>query len=294
MAEANFIDLIRASQPRRHLTRIGIFILVGFGLLLWSMIVGTGSERGEFVSFVLVWLVLIGLTVSMVSSSARRRALAKWSRKAADMCLLEHWPEAIEPLLKVLSRPVDMPQIRYQGLLELAGVAEHTGELEQARQIYRAIVQEQPSGLLGRLSMMGEAIVLLKLDHLADADVVIRQLEVSAEGPGLKSLVLLARLYQQIKTGHYAEALEDEANKCELARVGLSTKAGYVYGLLGLAHKGQASPDAAEHDEKCKKYWQQATMLIRPTNLVEKFPELTELEQAFPSASDLPSASEVR
>ena len=263
-------------------------------MLLWSMIVGTGSERGEFVSFVLVWVILIGLIVSMVRSSARQRALAKWSRKAADLCLLEHWPEAIEPLRKVLSRPVNMPQIRYQGLLELAGVAEHTSELEQARQIYRAIGQEQPSGLLGRLSMMGEAVVLLKLDHLADAEVVIRQLEVSAEGPGLKSLVLLARLYQQIKTGHYGEALEDEAGKCELARLGLSTKAGYVYGLLGLAHKGQASLDAAEHDEKGERYWQQATMLIKSTNLVEKFPELTQLEQAYTSASELPSAFEAR
>ena len=274
MAEVDFTNLIENSQPKRRLTRIGIFILIGLGLLLWSLLVGAGSERGELVSIFI--------------NAARRQGLARWSRKAADLCLLERWDEAIGPLQKVLNKPVNLPQIRYQGLLELAGVAEHTGELDQSRQIYRAIEQEQPHGLLGRLALVGEAIVLLKLDHLADAETTIRRLEVGAEGPGLKSLVLLARLYQQIKTGHYDEALEDESNKCELARVGLSTKAGYVYALLGLAHKKQT-----ENQEQAKKYWRQATILIRSENLVEKLPELAELAQAYPSVSELPEASEV-
>ena len=294
MAEVNFTNLIQNSQPRRRLTRIGIFILIGLGLLLWSLLVGAGSERGEFVSLTLMWIVMIGVLVSIFITASRRQGLARWSRKAADLCLLDRWEEAIGPLQKVLNKPVNLPQIRYQGLLELAGVAEHTGELEQARQIYRAIEQEQPRGLLGRLSLVGEAIVLLKLEQLADADGIIRQVEVSVEGPGMKSLVLLARLYQQIKTGHYGEALEDESDKCELARQGLSTKAGYVYGLLGLAHKVQAEVHGAENDDKAREYWRQATMLIRPTNLVKKLPELAQLAQAYSPARELPQASEVK
>ncbi|NIA06891.1 MAG: hypothetical protein GWP14_04500 [Actinobacteria bacterium] len=289
MAEVNFTNLVENSQPKRRLTRIGIFILIGVGLLLWSLLVGAGSERGEFVSLMLLWIILIGVLVSIFINAARRQGIIRCSRKAADLCLLERWDEAIEPLQKVLNKPVNQPQIRYQGLLELAGVAEHTGKLDQSRQIYQAIGQEQPHGPLGRLALVGEAIVLLKLDQLADAEAVIRRLEVSVEGPGLKSLVLLARLYQQIKTGHYSEALEDEANKCELARLGLSTKAGYVYGMLALAHKNQT-----ENQDQAKKYWRQATMLIRPENLVRKFPELAQLEQAYPSANGLPEAPEVK
>ena len=287
MAEVNFVNLIENSQPKRRLTRIGMFILIGLGLLLWSILVGVDSEGGKLASMLLLWIVMIGLLVSIFINAARRQGLARWSRKAADLCLLERWEEAIGPLQKVLNKPVNLPQIRYQGLLELAGVAEHTGELDQARQIYRAIGQEQPHGLLGRLALVGEAIVLLKLDHLADAETVIRQLEVSAEGPGLKSLVLLGRLYQQIKTGHYDEALEDESKKCELARLGLSTKAGYVYGLLGLAHKHKI-----ENQDQAKKYWRQATMLIRGENLVRKLPELAEMEQAYIPAEELPRAEQ--
>ena len=139
MAEVDFTDLIENSQPKRRLTRISMFILIGLGLLLWSLLVGAGSERGEFVSLILLWIVMIGLLASMFVNSVRRQGLAKWSRKAADLCLLERWPEAIEPLQKVLGKAVNLPQIRYQGLLELAGVAEHSGQADQARQIYRAI-----------------------------------------------------------------------------------------------------------------------------------------------------------
>ena len=283
MPEVNFTELIANSQPRRRLTRFSVFILVGLGVLVLSLISGRESERGDILSVILMWLVLTGLLVSLFINAARRQAMSKWSRKAADLCLMERWEEAADPLRKVLNKPVNMPQIRYQGLLELAGVAENTGQTDQARQIYRAISDEQPQGLLCRLARVGEAIVLLKLDQLADADAVIRQLEVGAEGPGLKSLVLLARLYQQIRTGHYAEALEDETDKCELARKGLSSKAGYVYGLLGLAKHNQA-----DGQEAAGMYWQQATMLIRPETLVKKFPELDKLSQTYEAAEKLP------
>ena len=285
MPEVNFTDLIANSQPRRRLSRMSVIVLVGLGVLVLSLISGRESERGDILSVVLMWLVLTGLLVSLFVNAARRQAMSKWSRKAADLCLMERWEEAAEPLRKVLKRPVNIPQIRYQGLLELAGVAENTGQTDQAKQIYRAISDEQPQGLLSRLARVGEAIVLLKLDQLADADAVIRQLEVGAEGPGLKSLVLLARLYQQIRTGHYAEALEDETGKCELARKGLSSKAGYVYGLLGLAKHNQA-----DGQEAAGKYWQQATMLIRPETLVKKFPELSQLSQTYEAAEKLPEA----
>ena len=41
MTEANFTDLIRSSQPRRHLTKIGMFILAGFAAL--GLVIGWGG-----------------------------------------------------------------------------------------------------------------------------------------------------------------------------------------------------------------------------------------------------------
>ena len=301
MAVLDLTDLIQKSQPRRRLTKISIFILVGSGLLLWSLIIDPGTERGRLVPLLLICVVSISMFLSIVINAARRQGLAKWSRQASDLCLLEQWSQAIEPLQRLLGKPVPLAQIRYQGLLELAGAAEHTGRISQASEIYQAIAQEQPRGLLGSLALVGQAIALLKLDRLADADSIIRRLEVSAEGPSLKSLVLLARLYQQIKTGHYAEALEEESIKCEVARVGLSTRAAYIYGLLALAHRRQAEAlSASESPERCvvedqniaQRNWQKATMLLKPHNLVEKFPELAELDGDCTSAPSLPGPSE--
>jgi len=300
MAELNLTDLIHNSQPYRRLTKISIFILIGLALLVWSLIIDPGSERGRLISLFLVWAILVSLGLATVISAARRQGLTKWSRQASDLCLLERWPEAIKPLQRLLGKPVASMQIRYQGLLELAGVAEHTGRLDQANEIYQAIAQEQPSGLLGNLALVGKAIVLLKLDQLADADTIIRQLEIGAEARSLKALVMLARLYQQIKTGHYSEALEKESHKCELARVGLSTKAAYVYALLSLAHKRRArlpkanesaNKDQVEDDTQAELNWQRATMLLRPDKLVEKFPELAQLDSTYSSVAALPGAS---
>ena len=301
MVVANFTDLIQKSQPHRRLTKITIFILVACGLLVWSLIIDPGTERGRLVPLLLICVVSTSVFLSIVINAARRQGLAKWSRQASDLCLLEQWSEAIGPLQRLLSKPVPLAQIRYQGLLELAGVAEHTGRISQASEIYQAIAQEQPRGLLASLALVGNAIALLKLDRLADADSIIRRLEVSAEGPSLKSLVLLARLYQQIRTGHYAEALEEESSKCEVARVGLSTRAAYVYALLALTHRRQAKALASpEPSEQClvedqiiaQRNWQKATMLMKPYNLVEKFQELAELDGACTSAPSLPGPPE--
>ncbi len=301
MAEIDFTDLIASSRPRRKLTKIGTFILIGFILLIWSLLTSPETEQGQLIYMLLSLAILIGLGISVAGSVTRRKGLAKWSRQASDLCLQEKWSQAIEPLRRLLGKPVPLAQIRYQGLLELAGVAEHTGQLEEATEIYEAIAREQPQGLLGSLALVGKAIVLLKLDQLADADTIIRRLEVSVESRSLKSLVLLGRLYQQIKTGHYADALIEKSSKCELARTGMSTKAAYVYALLALAHRHQemsASSDQAAgnspeaSDSNAEVLWQQATMLLGPDILVEKFPELTELKETYPSAPPLPGTAE--
>jgi hypothetical protein len=147
--------------------------------------------------------------------------------------------------------------------------------------------------------MVGKAIVLLKLGQLADADTIIRRLEVSVKSQSLKSLVMLGRLYQQIKTGHYCDALTDSSNKCELARIEMSSKAAYVYALLSLACRYQkisTSSDESTNNSpeadgpNAEVLWQQATMLLGPNILVEKFPELSELREAYPSAPPLPGA----
>lgn len=304
MAEAKLTDLIHNSQPRRRLTKMGILIMAGLALLVWSLILEPGTELGRLIPLLLIWAILVSLLLATFISTIRRQGLTKWSRQASDFCLMEEWSQAIEPLQRLLAKPVPSAQIRYQGLLELAGAAEHTGQLEEASEIYQAIAQEQPRGLLGKLAMVGKAIVLLKLDQLADADNIIRQLEVGsqtqriASAGSLNALVMLARLYQQIKTGHYLESLAEESKKCELAREGLSTKAAYVYALLGLAYNrrakliGSASESALEDRGKAKVYWQRATMLLRAENLVRKLPELAELEGSYASSVGLPGASE--
>jgi hypothetical protein len=50
------------------------------------------------------------------------------------------------------------------------------------------------------------------------------------------------------------------------------------------------SPEAGDGNGEV--LWQQATMLLGPDILVEKFPELSELEESYPSAPPLPGTTE--
>lgn len=300
MAEVNLTDLVRSSRPSRRLSHMGMFVLAALALLVWTLIIS--REQGGLIQMLLSWAILAGLGITIVSGAIRRQALAKWFRSSSDLCLMEKWSAAAEPLRQLLRKPVPVAQVRYQALLELAGVAEHTGELGEAEEIYQAIAEEQPGGLLGSLALLGRAIVLLKLDRLADAEAVIRPLEIASQSEPLKALVGLARLYQQIRTGHYAEALENESDKCESARQGLGTKAAFIYALLALAHKHMAKVGGADESDskqfeeqsgRARELWQKATMLIRPDNLIQKFPELAEMAETFPPAPELPEASAV-
>ena len=300
MQEVKLSDLIQTSQPSRGLSHMGMFVLAALGLLLLTMFISQDEQPGAVIQSLLGFAICAALILVIIMSEMRRQTVAKWSRRASDLCLMEKWNQAAEPLQMLLRKPVPSSQIRYQALLELAGVAEHTQRLGEAEQIYQAIAKEQPRGLLGGLATLGRSITLLKLNRLADAESVLRPLEISAQQPPFRALVLLGRLYQQIRTGHYREALENESTKCETARLGLSTKAAFVYGLLALAHQQlskyptseeEESGDSQRHIARAKELWLMATMLIRPDNLSQKFAELTEIAQTFTPAPGLPEVT---
>lgn len=126
MAEVNFSELIASSRPRRKLTMISTFVLIGLVLLIWSLLASPDTEQGQLIRMLLSLAILICLIISGIMSVTRRKVLAKCSQQVSDLCLQEKWSQAIEPLRRLLGKPVPLPQIRYQGLLELAGVAEHT------------------------------------------------------------------------------------------------------------------------------------------------------------------------
>ena len=73
----------------------------------------------------------------------------------------------------------------------------------------------------------------------------------------------------------------------------MSSKASYVYALLSLAYRHQEMSVTGDESVQsslgnAEELWQQATMLLGPDILVKKFPELSELKEAYPSAPPLP------
>jgi len=145
MTDINFIELIENSRPRRQSAGLIVAIFIGLGLLIWALLGKQGSNSGGVVGNVLSFGILFVLLGTMILVEARRQAVTRWSRQASDLCLLEKWNEAFDPLQRLLRRPVSLAQLRYQGLLELAGVAEHTEQLDDANGYIRLSSRSSPA-----------------------------------------------------------------------------------------------------------------------------------------------------
>ena len=78
--------------------------------------------------------------------------------------------------------------------------------------------------------------------------------------------------------GQAADALEKAEERTKLFRDYLSTRAGYGYALLAAAF------DRAGRTDSAGKYWHDATILVSPGELLERFGELKTVADKYPSA----------
>ncbi|MHC4795756.1 MAG: hypothetical protein ACYTF1_03845, partial [Planctomycetota bacterium] len=93
--------------------------------------------------------------------------------------------------------------------------------------------------------------------------------------------VELLSLFREVIMGQAAEGLEHAEQRSKLFRDHLSTRAGFGYGLLAAAY------DRADRPGKAKKYWHDATMLVRPGELIERFSELKAISEKYPATEHI-------
>ena len=169
----------------------------------------------------------------------------------------------------------------------LAHVLGELGNNEAADVAYRYLADRLPPDhpLALRLKLQ-QATVALNTGRLADGDDILRRLRGQAESsndPSLGAAFRLARLVQDVNTGHYADAIE-EADDTANALIPLGVEAGYGYALLALCCALLAEHDPSLEDDRridlakqAKAHWNKATLLIPPAALVYRYPELQKI-----------------
>ena len=88
-----------------------------------------------------------------------------------------------------------------------------------------------------------------------------------------KAHLELVRLFREVVMGQYDDVVASAGSRRELFRECLSTRSGYGYGLMALGYHHRGRADIAG------RLWHDATLLIAPGKLLDRFPMLAELAE---------------
>ena len=232
-------------------------------------------------------LALLGL-MAYLSGQARTAAeLQARAIKAWELAMIRRYREALGQAWELLPACRTKPELHGRAVTVIAHVLGELGRDEAAEVAYGYLQDRLPTDhpLALRLRLQ-QAIAALGSGRLADGDDILRRLRGKAEAssdPSLTAAFRMARLVQDVHTGHYADAVA-EADNTATALVPLGVEAGYGYALLALCCHLLAGHDPsidearrAELKQQATHYWDRATLLIPPAALVYCYPELHKL-----------------
>lgn len=263
--------LIASSRPHGRgywlLRRWGpITGIAGAVLLLWNIPESAGGW-----SLVPLAILAIVLGVSWYFGLTLRRRHSLQTR-AAEAVQTRQWAHAQALLQQVLSRPIDSPEMRGSALLSLAEVAASRGRHAAAVTLCDSVLEIRTGEASARLAKIRKALSLLAEDRLTDANTLIDSLRAQQLPEPLGTLVELAVLYRQIRTGHVEDAVAAAPQLARRAREHLGHRAAMVYGLQASAHLAGGDRPSAE------RYYDCATRLMTPARLGEQLPDLASLD----------------
>lgn len=235
-------------------------------------------------------LALLGLLALMAYLSGQARAAAELQARAIrawELAMIRRYREALGQAWELLPACKSKPELHGRAVSVIAHVLSELGKDEAAEVAYEHLMDRLPMDHPLSLRMkLKRAMAALTTGRLADGDDLLRKLRGQTDAhndPSLAAAFHLARLVQDVNTGHYADAIADADNTAK-ALIPLGVEAGYGYGLLALCFHLLAQHDPAQDDptrdqrtQQAARYWDQATLLIPPAALVYRYPELQKL-----------------
>lgn len=270
--------LIVSSRPGGGFFRGWRLVLLGLSILLGAFIAEPDALPEPW-GHLVPQALLLGITVVILRGALLQRRTARLMLEVFEAVQLQHWPEASTGLQQLLSRPVRHPHARAELLLSLASVAESQHCFEAAQHVYESVLNEESADPLQlHTARVALAATLLRTGQITDAVSLVDKLSRAELPPPLRAQVELVSLFREVVMGQAQDNVEQADSRRQLFREHLSTRAGYGYGLLA------AACDRAGRVEEARRYWHDATLLIRPSELLARFGELQPVASRYPAA----------
>jgi len=272
-------ELMERSRTRATWLSRQTFWLLLLGIVLGGLLASPGWLSGSrFVQVLLPQFVLICIILWVYSRTQRQRRIAAMVSAAWGAIQLKDWTQAEAVITKLLRRPIQPVFVRAQSLMALAAVAENQKQYDVSQHILETVLQEPNADAsvlyAARVALAG---TLLRNSQLTDAVSMIDKLVRMELPPALRAQVELLNLFRLVLMGQTQEAVAGAEERRALFRRHLSTRAGYGYALLSAAF------DRSGQTDRAAELWRDATLLIRPAEIVDRFGEVRSVAAKYPS-----------
>lgn len=272
-------ELIDSSRPARGFFTTPRLILLSLIFLLTFSLIAPERFGGSHPLLNLVpYLIMLGLFGIIGYTFHRQRKLSRLMLQGMEAVQLKEWQKAFDKLTELLQHPLRHERARAEALLALAQVAESGNNYEAAQHIYDAMLDEDTGDSLQlHNARIGRAAAMLRNGQTTDAIQLIDKLVRKDLPAPLKAQAELLSLFREVYMGQTHDSIEKAEIRRTLFRKYLSTRAGYGYALQAAAFHRENLP------EKARQYWQDATLLVRPDELLNRFEELKKVAESYPA-----------
>ena len=228
---------------------------------------------------VLPWLALAGVLISAQVRVRRMRQRQNRLQTVQELSLQRRHRQALDAAWRLLPATTGSPQMHSHVVAMIAHSLDQLKAYDAAIVAYSGLIDRLPQQHPGCVHLqIQRAMAQLQADHLADADDTLRRLRNSIEtfaDTVVSAGYRLARLIQQVRTNHFADAVDQAPTLLDELRP-LGIEAGYGHALMALSYLRTEDDPAPQ----AQLWWSRATLLMPADTLVNRFAELNSLWQA--------------
>jgi hypothetical protein len=257
-----------------------MWILLGLSMLLGALWADPRLlPRMGPGAWMLPQIVILGLAGVLAWTVRRQKRLGRLFDDAIEAVQLRRWEMAEGLLRAILSRPMNQRLVRAESLLALGRVAEAERGYDAAQRVYEALLREGVADPLQmHMARVALAGAMLRTGQVADAVALTDKLQRSGLEGLLKAQVELLALLRDVVMGQVESGVEHAVERRALFREHLGTRAAYGYALLAAAF------DRAGQTESARSHWYDATLLVKPAELLGRYDEVKGVAARYPAA----------
>lgn len=272
-------ELIRRSRHRSAWSSPQTIFLLLMGALLGGLLASPNSLTDSSLLHLLLPQALLLTIAVWIWNRARRQQRNTAALIAAwEAVQLKDWARAEPQIVELLQHPIRSAPARLQSLMVLAAVADNQKQYSVSQHILESILQEP---LLDRTMLYAARIALagemLRTHQLTDAVRMIDRLIREDLPDAVRAQVELLSLFRYVLMGQSEDAVDRADDRRALFRRHLGTRAGYGYALLAAAF------DRAGQADRAAELWRDATLLLSPPDIVDRFAELASVARKYPA-----------